>query len=388
MSQFSSNSFEKSVEGSVLSFDELKLNLTYPSIMIPFVHLNKVEKVKPLIEGLRIGKVARVDRVLREDARGKHYQVYIHFEFWDIDNPDSCRLRAKISHGGTAKLEYESPWFWTLVLNSKVRPPHEDPYNYFPSVSFTGPTQPPIPPQSRLPPQFPVAPAFHQLPVAPAFNPFPVAPAFQQLPVAPAFQQLPVAPAFNQFPVAPAFQELPVAPAFNPFPCSQSFQGAHAPLRAASQAYLYEPEYQEFLQETRNEKVMIPRVLRMAAIGHFEKRRPRTREIPPAQLVAFKNPPQPVQEDPIEELIEKVSQVNLDEEEEEEEEEENNDDQMSDVSDDTSSTQEKRKTRSKGYYNDADAPKADIVVPDYGTAEEIQMAVKRIRGRKTNKATR
>jgi pimeloyl-ACP methyl ester carboxylesterase len=48
------------------------------------------------------------------------------------------------------------------------------------------------------------------------------------------------------------------------------------------------------------EKVMIPRVLRMAAIGHFEKRRPRTRAIPPAQLVAFKNPPQPVQEDPIE----------------------------------------------------------------------------------------
>jgi len=375
MSQFSSNSFEKSVEGSVLSFDELKLNLTYPSIMIPFVHLNKVEQVKPLIEGLRIGKVARVDRVLREDARGKHYQVYIHFEFWDIDNPDSCRLRAKISHGGTAKLEYESPWFWTLVLNSKVRPPHEDPYNYFPSVSFTGPTQPPLPPQPRLSPQFPVA---------PAFNPFPVAPAFNQLPVAPAFHQFPVAPAFNQLPVAPAFHQFPVAPAFHQFPVVPEFQTVQMPLRAGSQDYLYEPEYQEFIQQTRNEKVMIPRVLRMAAIGHFEKRRPRTRGIPPAQLVAFKNPPQPVQEDPIEELIEKVSQVNLDDEEEEE----NNDDQMSDISDDTSSTQEKRKTRSKGYYNDADAPKADIVVPDYGTLEEIQMAVKRIRGRNPKKSTR
>ena len=354
MSQFSSNSFEKSVEGSVLSFDELKLNLTYPSIMIPFVHLNKVEQVKPLIEGLRIGKVARVDRVLREDARGKHYQVYIHFEFWDIDNPDSCRLRAKISHGGTAKLEYESPWFWTLVLNTKVRPPHEDPYNYFPSVSFTGPAQPPLPPQPRLAPQLPVAPAFHQLPVAPAFNPFPVA------------------PAFNQFPVAPAFNQFPVAPAFQP---------AQMPLRAGSQDYLYEPEYQEFIRQTRNEKVMIPRVLRMAAIGHFEKRRPRIREIPPAQLVAFKNPPQPVQEDPIEELIEKVSQVNLNEEEDDE------DDEMSDITDDAS-TQEKRKPKTKGYYNDTDAPKAEIVAPDYGTAEEIQMAVKRIRGRKPKKANR
>jgi hypothetical protein len=77
--------------------------------------------------------------------------------------------------------------------------------------------------------------------------------------------------------------------------------------------------------------------------------------------------------------------VNLDEEEDDEEE--NNDDQMSDITDDAS-TQEKRKTRSKGYYNDADAPKAEIVAPDYGTAEEIQMAVKRIRGRKPKKATR
>jgi len=369
MSQFNSSSFEKSVEGSVLSFDELKLNLTYPSIMIPFVHPNKVEQVKPLIEDLRIGKVARVDQVLREDGRGKHYQVFIHFEFWDIENPTSCRLRAQISRGETAKLEYESPWFWTLVLNTKVRPPHEDPYHYFPSVSFTGPIHPPQPPRPRLP----VAPAFNQLPVAPAFNQFPVAPAFHQFPVAPAFHQFPVAPAFNQFPVAPAF---------------------HQPLRAASQDYLYEPAYQEFMQQTRNEKVMIPRVLRMAAIGHHEKRRPRTRAIPPPQLVAFKNPPlpveeDPVEEDPVEELIAKVSQVNLEDEEDEEDEEyEDIDDEVSAITEESSSQGEKkhREKKTKGYYNDADAPKAVIAVPDYGTAEEIQLAVTRIRGRKNKKA--
>ena len=342
MSQFSSNAFEKSVEGSVLSFDELKLNLTYPSIMIPYVHLNKVEQVKPLIEGLRIGKVARVDRVLREDGRGKHYQVFIHFEFWDIDNPDSCRLRAKISHGETAKLEYESPWFWTLVLNTKVRPPHEDPYNYFPSVSFTGPTHPPQPPQPRLP-------------------------------VAPAFHQLPVAPAFNQFPLAPAFHQLPVGPAFNQYTAIQPA------LRSASQDYLYEPAYQEFIQQTRNEKVMIPRVLRMAAIGHHEKRRPRTRAIPPPQLVAFKNPPLPVEEDPVEELIANLSQVNLNEEDEEDQ-----DDDISELSDE-SSYQEERKPKTKGFYNDTDAPKSEITVPEYGTADEIQLAVTRIRGRKNKK---
>jgi hypothetical protein len=369
MSQFNSSLFEKSVEGSVLSFDELKLNLTYPSIMIPYVHLNKVEQVKPLIEGLRIGKVARVDRVLREDARGKHYQVFIHFEFWDIDNPDSCRLRAKISHGETAKLEYESPWFWTLVLNSKVRPPHQDPYNYFPSVSFTGPTHPP---QPRLPPQLPVAPTFQQFPVAPAFSQMPVAPTFQQFPVAPAFSQMPVAPAFNQY------------------------SGAYPVLRAASQDYLYEPAYQEFIQQTRNEKVMVPRVLRMNAIGHHEKRRPRTREMPPPQLVAFKNPPppveeDPVEEDPVEELITKVSQVNLkdedDEYNEDDNEDDNEEDEMSELSDDASYQQERR-PKTKGFYNDADAPKSDIVVPEYGSAEEIQLAVTRIRGRKNKKANR
>jgi len=369
MSQFSSNVFERSVEGSVLSFDELKLNLTYPSIMIPFVHPNKVEQVKPLIEGLRIGKVARVDRVFREDGRGKHYQVFIHFEFWDIDNPDSCRLRAKISHGETAKLEYESPWFWTLVLNTKVKPPHEDPYHYFPSVSFTGPTHPPQPPQPRMP----IAPTFNQFPPAPAFHQFPPAPAFHQLPVAPAFHQLPVAPAFSQLPVAPAFSQLPVAPAFN------QYQGGQPALRAASQDYLYEPAYQEFIQQTRNEKVMIPRVLRMAAIGHYEKRRPRTREMPPPQLVAFKNPPQAVDEDPVDELISQVSQVNLDDEHDDEE-----DDEISDISDEFSTQEERRKSKSKGYYNDADAPKAEIMAPDYGTAEEIQLAVTRIR-RKKNK---
>ena len=351
MSQFSTNSFERSVEGSVLSFDELKLNLTYPSIMIPFVHLNKVEQVKPLIEGLRIGKVARVDKVFREDARGKHYQVYIHFEFWDIDNPDSCRLRAKISHGETAKLEYESPWFWTLVLNTKVRPPHEDPYNYFPSVSFTGPNQPPLPPQPRLP-QFPVAPTFHQMPVAPTFH------------------QMPVAPSLQQFPVAPAFHQLPVAPAF------QQFSGGHQALRSASQEYLYEPAYQEYIEQTRKEKVMIPRTLRMASIGHYEKRRPRRTEIPPNQLVAYKNP-QVVEKDPMEELIEQVSQVKLDEEEEDEE--------VSDISDENS-TQDERRPRAKTYYNDADAPKAVIQIPEYGTSEEIQLMVTRIRKRKLGKS--
>jgi hypothetical protein len=124
----------------------------------------------------------------------------------------------------------------------------------------------------------------------------------------------------------------------------------------------------------------------MAAIGHHEKRRPRTREMPPPQLVAFKNPPQPVEEDPVEELISKVSQVNL--EDEEDEEYEDIDDDISDISDDFSSEGKRRKPKSKGHYNDADAPKAEIVTPDYGTPEEIQLAVTRIRRKKVKNGSR
>jgi len=265
-----------------------------------------VEQVKPLIEGLRIGKVARVDRVMREDGRGKHYQVFIHFDFWDTDNPESCRLRAQISRGETAKLEYERPWFWTLVLNTKVRPPHEDPYNYFPSVSFAAPRPPPPPMPFPMAPMLPIAPAFHQ--------PFP--------------QPLPIAPGFPAFPLAPAFPQHP-----------------------------------------QQNKMMIPRTLRMAAIGHHEKRRPRKREVPPPQLVAFKNPPapepEPVVEEAVEDLIDQLAAVSLAE------------DTNSDVSELTT-----EEFPQKGYYNDTDAPKAEVVVPEYGNPEEIQMAVARISKKK------
>ena len=144
---------------------------------------------------------------------------------------------------------------------------------------------------------------------------------------------------------------------------------------------------------------MIPRTLRMAAIGHYEKRRPRTREMPPAQLVAYKNPPasapEPVQEDPIpvpveeeeeedpmDELMNQVGNISLNEDTES---------VMSDLTDDF--PQSKQKQKKEGYYNDADAPKADVIVPDYGTAEDIQMAVSRIskkkaagKGKKAGKA--
>jgi len=156
---------------------------------------------------------------------------------------------------------------------------------------------------------------------------------------------------------------------------------------------------------------MIPRTLRMAAIGHYEKRRPRTREMPPAQLVAYKNPPasapepvqedlipapapEPVQEDlipapveeeeeedPMDELMNQVGNISLNEDTES---------VMSDLTDDFPQSKQKQK---KGYYNDADAPKADVIVPDYGTAEDIQMAVSRIskkkaagKGKKAGKA--
>lgn len=282
---FSSPVYDFPVDDLVYSFDQLRLDFTYPSIMIPFVHANKVDMVVPTIEGLRIGKVGRMDKVYREDHRGKHFQVFIHFEFWDTNNPEACRLRSQISNGETAKIEYERPWFWTLVLNTKVRPPHQDPHHYFPSVNYTGvvprPPAPPLPPAPRMP----------------------------------------IAP------VLPEFQ--PIIP----------------------------EDFQQFMYKIPGiypeEKVMIPRTLRMERIGHKEKRNHKKRESFPPQLVAFKEPP-PVKEpepepEPEPEII-------------------------------------PRKTRkNRNTTDDHDIPKAEIIVPDYGSPEEIQMNITRIKKRFSNK---
>jgi len=311
--------FANQFEGSTLSFQEIGMSISsaFPSVMIPFVHPNKVGIVKSVIEGLRIGKVSKVDSILREDSKGKHYQVFVHFEFWDERNPDSMRLRAKISNGETAKIEYEHPWFWTLVLNKAVSPQHVVQFNPppRPCLSFPEPVQAFRPPPPPLAPMLP----FHH------------------------HQQF----AQPMYPVAPML-----------------------PLH---QAPVLPPQRQ-----------MIPRTLRMRRIGHEEKRVPRKREIPPPQLVAYKNPP--VKQDlNLEELCQKLEAVQIEQERQEEQEEDADEDTMSEVSELTTETTGERRSK-KGYYNDTDAPKADIIVPNYGSPEEIAATVVRIkRSRASNK---
>ena len=312
--------FQVPVTPFEISFDEigLKISPSFPSIMIPFVHPNKLGIVKEVFEGLRIGKVAKIDSILRQDGKGKHYQVFVHFEFWDERNPDAMRLRAKISNGETAKIEYERPWFWTLTLNTKVRPEHVAQFNPPPppSLSFTGhqefhpqvmfPVAPPMPPMPPRPPMYPMAPMMP--PMAPMLAP-------------------------TLAPTLPPFQQM---------------------------------------EQQREYPQMIPRVLRMARIGHFEKRRPRQREMPPQQLVAYKNPP--VEEEEEEELIQAFEALEVDE------------DTKSVVSDITEASIDPLDIpkSKRGYYNDTDAPKSDIVVPEYDV-EVMNEAAKVLKRRKSVK---
>ncbi len=314
--------FQIPVTPFTVSFDEIGLTIlpSFPSIMIPFVHPNKLGIVKDVFEGLRIGKVAKIDSILRQDGKGKHYQVFVHFEFWDERNPDAMRLRAKISNGETAKIEYERPWFWTLTLNTKVRPEHVAQFNPPPSLSFSG--------HQQFQPQV-------MYPVAPPMPPRPLMP-----PMAPMMPMMP-----------------PMAPML-------------APMLAPTLAPTLPPFQQ--MEQHREYPQMIPRVLRMARIGHYEKRRPRQREMPPQQLVAYKNPP--VEEEEEEELVEAFEALEVDE------------DTKSVVSDITEPSVDPLDIpiSKRGYYNDTDAPKSDIVVPEYDV-EMMNEAAKVIKRRKATK---
>lgn len=312
--------FQFPVTPFTVSFDEigLKISPSYPSIMIPFVHPNKLGIVKEVFEGLRIGKVAKVDSILRQDGKGKHYQVFVHFEFWDERNPDAMRLRTKISNGETAKIEYERPWFWTLALNTKVRAEHVAQFNPPPppSLSFSG--------HREFQPQV-------MYPVAPPLRPFHSMP-----PMAPMLAPMP--------PMAPM-----LAPTLPPFPQMEQY---------------------------REQPQMIPRVLRMARIGHFEKRRPRQREMPPQQLVAYKNPPV---EEP-EELNEAFEKLAI-----KEEDDEDNKSVVSDITEASVDPLDLPKSK-KGYYNDTDAPKSEVVVPEYDT-QVLAECADNLKKRKAKKST-
>jgi len=128
------------------------------------------------------------------------------------------------------------------------------------------------------------------------------------------------------------------------------------------------------MEQYREQPQMIPRVLRMARIGHFEKRRPRQRNMPPQQLVAYKNPP-------VEDLNEAFEDLAI----KEENEEEDNKSVVSDITDASVDPLDLPKSK-RGYYNDTDAPKSEVVVPEYDT-QVLAECADNLKKRKAKKST-
>ena len=96
-----------------------------PSLYIPFVYSQTTEeKIKHVIEvSYGFGKVAYMDRVLREDANGSyHYSVYIHFETFNFDEITEKFLEHAKDKKDPPRLYYDygKPWFWKVMINTKV----------------------------------------------------------------------------------------------------------------------------------------------------------------------------------------------------------------------------------------------------------------------------
>ena len=90
------------------------------SILIPHIFMNiPVHKIKSSFEYFNIGKVERIDSVIKISREGYKYRMaFIHFEYWNMDNSAAVNLREKIENPyKEARLVYDDPWYWLLLPN-------------------------------------------------------------------------------------------------------------------------------------------------------------------------------------------------------------------------------------------------------------------------------
>ena len=109
------------------SFDLTSMPRTAPSICIPRVFANITGKyVQGVFEDMNLGKVERVDMVLKKNDKGESFKrVFIHFKYW---NNDSSKVRQRLLQGNTIKVVYDSskPWFWKCSASRVPRPSNRD----------------------------------------------------------------------------------------------------------------------------------------------------------------------------------------------------------------------------------------------------------------------
>lgn len=106
-----------------------------PSLCIPRVFPNiSSERVEAVFNELNIGRIERVDMVVRTGDKGETLKrVFVHLEWNDSEN--ACRARERLLCGNDVKVIYEDPWFWKVSANRSTndsRPRNERPRNDMP----------------------------------------------------------------------------------------------------------------------------------------------------------------------------------------------------------------------------------------------------------------
>jgi len=94
-----------------------------PSLCIPRVFPNITsERVKAVFEQLGIGRVDRVDVVVRTGEKGETLKrVFVHLEWNDSEN--AAKARQRLLCGNDIKVIYDEPWFWKISANRSTREP-------------------------------------------------------------------------------------------------------------------------------------------------------------------------------------------------------------------------------------------------------------------------
>lgn len=82
-----------------------------------------IHKIKDSFEKLDLGKIERIDSVIKISREGYNYRMaFIHFEYWNMNNIAAINLREKIENPNKeAKLVYDDPWYWLLLPNKSIQ---------------------------------------------------------------------------------------------------------------------------------------------------------------------------------------------------------------------------------------------------------------------------
>lgn len=114
-----SMSMQSEKENGPLDLSAIPKNV--PSLCIPRVFPNiSSERVEAVFNELNIGRIERVDMVVRTGDKGETLKrVFVHLEWNDSEN--ARKARERLLCGNDVKVIYEDPWFWKVSANRSTR---------------------------------------------------------------------------------------------------------------------------------------------------------------------------------------------------------------------------------------------------------------------------